>query len=106
MTTALTLSGFSPAQLRTIRQTVARDANDTEFNLFMEAARSYKLDPFRKQIISVVFNKDKPDRRQQAIIVSRDGLRVLAQRCKDYRPATTPAQIAFDDSAKDAATNR
>lgn len=100
MATAIQLSGLNPAQIRTIRQTVARDANDIEFDLFMEAARSYGLDPFRKQIISIVFNKDKADKRQQAIIVSRDGLRVLAQRCGDYRPASAPASIVYDDSLK------
>ena len=96
MATAIQVSGLNPAQIRTIRQTVAKDANDIEFDLFMEAARSYGLDPFRKQIISIVFNKDKPDKRQQAIIVSRDGLRVLAQRCKDYRPASDPSKIVYD----------
>lgn len=100
MATAIQTSGLNAAQLRTIRQTVAKDANDLEFDLFMEAARSYGLDPFRKQIISIVFNKDKPEKRQQAIIVSRDGLRVLAQRCKDYRPASEPAKIVYDDAAK------
>lgn len=102
MATAIQTSGLNAAQLRTIRQTVAKDANDLEFDLFMEAARSYGLDPFRKQIISIVFNKDKPEKRQQAIIVSRDGLRVLAQRCKDYRPASEPAKIVYDDAAKSA----
>ena len=100
MTTAIQLSGFTAPQLRTIKQTVARDANDTEFNLFMEACRSYKLDPFRKQIVSVVFNKDKPEKRQQAIIVTRDGLRILAQRCADYRPASEPPRYEVDESLK------
>lgn len=100
MTTAIALSGFSPAQLRTIRQTVAADTNDTEFNLFMEACRSYRLDPFRKQIHAVVYSKDKPDKRKMSIIVSRDGLRVLAQRCRDYRPATEPAQLDYDEGLK------
>lgn len=102
MATAIQTSGLNAAQLRTIRQTVAKDANDLEFDLFMEAARSYGLDPFRKQIISIVFNKDRPEKRQQAIIVSRDGLRVLAQRCKDYRPASEAAKIIYNDAAKDS----
>lgn len=100
MTHAIKVSGYDAAQLRTIRQTVARDANDTEFDLFMEACRSYKLDPFRRQIFSVIYNKDKPEKRHQSIIVSRDGLRVLAQRCGDYRPASEPAQFLTDESLK------
>jgi phage recombination protein Bet len=100
MTNAVALSGFSAAQLRTIKQTVAADTNSTEFDLFMEACRSYRLDPFRKQIHAVVYSKDNPDKRKMSIIVSRDGLRILAQRCRDYRPASEPADILTDNSLK------
>ena len=98
MTTAIQLSGFSAAQIALIKRTVAKDTNDDEFNLFMEASRAYGLDPFRKQISALVFNQKKPDKRQMAIIVSRAGYRVIAQRCKNYRPATEPAQIDIDPS--------
>jgi len=91
---------FNGSQLITIRRTVAKDTNDTEFDLFMNAARSYGLDPFRKQISAIVFNKDKPDKRQMAIIVGRDGLRSIAQRCGDYRPASEPPKFEYDESLK------
>lgn len=100
MGSAVAVSGFTPSQLRTIKATVARDTDDLEFDLFLEACRSYGLDPFRKQIHAVVYNKDKPDKRNMSIIVSRDGLRVLAHRCKDYRPASEPATIVYDDALK------
>lgn len=100
MTNAVTLSGYTAAQLRTIKNTVAKDTNEEEFNLFMEACRSYHLDPFRRQIHAIVYNKDKPEKRKMTIIVARDGLRAIAQRCRDYRPASEPAQILYDDSAK------
>ncbi|HNB27515.1 MAG TPA: phage recombination protein Bet [Alphaproteobacteria bacterium] len=100
MATAIEASGYNAAQLRTIKHTVAADTNDLEFDLFMEACRSYGLDPFRKQIHAVVYSKDKPDKRKMSIIVSRDGLRVLAQRCNDYRPASEPARIEYDDGSK------
>jgi len=100
MTNAVTLSGYSADQIRTIKRTVAADANDLEFDLFMEACRSYGLDPFRKQIFSVIYSKDNQERRKQSIIVSRDGCRVLAQRCGDYRPASTPTVFEYDDSLK------
>lgn len=96
------LPDFSPSQLTTIKNTVARDTNQLEFDLFMNAARSYGLDPFRKQISAIVFNKDKPDKRQMAIIVGRDGLRSIAARCGDYRPASGPASVAYSDEAKDS----
>lgn len=94
------LPDFTASQLTTIKNTVAKDTNALEFDLFMNAARSYGLDPFRKQISAIVFNKDKSDKRQMAIIVGRDGLRSIAARCGDYRPASGPAQIAYDESAK------
>lgn len=100
MTNAVTLSGYSADQIRTIKRTVASDANDLEFDLFMEACRSYGLDPFRKQIFSVIYSKDNAQKRKQSIIVSRDGCRVLAQRCGDYRPASTPTVFEYDDSLK------
>lgn len=90
------LISFSAAQLRVIKDTVAKDTNPTEFNLFLEACRSYGLDPFRKQIHAVVYSKNDEAKRKMTIIVSRDGLRVLAHRCRDYRPASEPAQVAYD----------
>lgn len=100
MTNAVTLADYSPAQLRTIKDTVARDTNAQEFDLFMEACRSYGLDPFRRQIHAIVYNKDKPEKRKMTIIVARDGLRAIAQRCRDYRPASEPAQLVYDPALK------
>lgn len=91
---------FTAPQLKVIKDTVAKDTNPTEFNLFLEACRSYGLDPFRKQIHAVVYSKDNADKRKMTIIVSRDGLRVLAHRCRDYRPASEPAQVVYDQTAK------
>lgn len=100
MATAIQASGYNAAQIATIKATVASDTNDTEFNLFMEACRSYRLDPFRKQIFAVVYSKNDPKKRKMSIIVSRDGYRILAQRCGDYRPASEAAQIIYDADAK------
>jgi len=94
------LAHFNPQQLTIIKNTVARDTNQTEFDLFMEACKSYGLDPFRKQIHAVVYNKDREDKRKMTIIVSRDGLRVLASRCGDYRPASEPAQVVYDEAMR------
>lgn len=90
------LPDFTPAQLTTIKNTVAKDTNPLEFDLFMNAARSYGLDPFRKQISAIVFNKDNAQKRQMAIIVGRDGLRAIAARCGDYRPASKKPDVVYD----------
>lgn len=97
---AMTALGYTPAQITLIKHTVAKDTNDLEFDLFLQAARSYGLDPFRRQIHAIVYNKDRADRRKMTIIVARDGLRAIAQRCRDYRPASDPAQILYDDALK------
>lgn len=94
------LPDFTPSQLTTIKNTVAKDTNLLEFDLFMNAARSYGLDPFRKQISAIVFNKGNADKRQMAIIVGRDGLRSIAASNGDYRPASGPVQIVFDEASK------
>jgi phage recombination protein Bet len=85
---AITKFDLSPRQISLVKTTVAKDTNDEEFNLYMEVARAKGLDPFLGQIIPMVFNKTKPDKRKMTIIISRDGQRVIAQRCGDYRPAS------------------
>jgi phage recombination protein Bet len=99
---AITNFDLTPRQIALVQQTVAKDCNQDEFNLFMEAARSYGLDPFRKQIIPLVFSKNARDqsKRRMSIVLSRDGLRVIAQRCGNYRPASEPAQIEYDEALK------
>lgn len=91
------VTDFSPSQIAVIKSTVAHDCNSEEFSLFMEACRSYRLDPFRKQIFALVYNKDNAAKRKMSIIVSRDGYRILAQRCGDYRPASEKAEIVYDE---------
>lgn len=95
---AITTFGLTGSQLALVKSTIAKDCNPDEFSLFMEAARSYGLDPFRKQILPMVFNKNARDqsKRRLSIIVARDGLRVIAQRCKNYRPASDKAEWETD----------
>lgn len=94
------IQDYTGSQLATIKRTVASDTNDIEFDLFIQAARSYGLDPFRRQISAIVFSKDNPQKRKMSIIVNRDGLRSIAQRCGDYRPASAPAEFDTDASLK------
>lgn len=87
-------------QVALIKRTVAKDCNTEEFNLFVEVARGKGLDPFLGQIIPMVFSKNDAAKRKMTIIISRDGQRVIAQRCGDYRPASKPAQFEFDADLK------
>jgi len=89
---------LTPAQMGLVRRTIASDCDNEEFDLFMAAAKSYGLDPFRKQIIPLIFNKGNAEKRRMSIVVTRDGSRVIAQRCGNYRPASKPAEFEIDDS--------
>jgi phage recombination protein Bet len=96
---------YSPQQLDLIRRTVAKDCDRDEFDLFMEVCRRVGLDPFRKQIYAVVYNKDKPDKRKMSIITGIDGFRGVAARNKDYRPDDAEPEMVFDKDRIDRATN-
>lgn len=91
---------LSSNQLSLIRRTIAADCNDGEFDLFMAAARSAGLDPFRKQISPLVFNKNKPEKRRMSIITTIDGLRVIASRSGRYRPDEDEPELTFDEAEK------
>lgn len=95
---AITKFDLTARQVSLVKDTVAKDCNADEFNLFMEVARAKGLDPFLGQIIPMVFSKGNAARRKMTIIVSRDGQRVIAQRCGDYRPASKPPLYEADKS--------
>lgn len=99
------LRDYSGSQLSLIKRTVAADCNDLEFDLYMEVARRVGLDPFRKQIYAVVYNKKDAEKRKMAIITGIDGFRAVAARNRDYRPDDQEAVIVYDDAAKDLETN-
>lgn len=96
---------YTPAQLSLIMKTVAADCNEKEFSLFVEVAKRVGLDPFRRQIHAVVYNKDRPEKRKMSIITGIDGFRAVAARNRDYRPDDTEPEIVFSDEAKNPETN-
>lgn len=96
---------LNPAQLDLVKRTVAKDCSADEFDMFMAVCRRVGLDPFRRQIHSVIYNKDKPDKRQMVLITSIDGLRAVANRTGTYRPDEEPALFGYDKGLKDAKTN-
>lgn len=93
---AITRYDMTPKQISLVKTTIAKDCNDEEFNLFCEVARAKGLDPFLGQIIPMVFSKGDAEKRKMTIIITRDGQRVIAQRCGDYRPASKPTQFEID----------
>lgn len=99
------LREYSGSQLSLIKKTVAADCNDLEFDLYMEVAKRIGLDPFRRQIYAIVYNKKDADKRKMAIITGIDGFRAVAARNRDYRPDDEEPVIVYDEAAKDPETN-
>ena len=91
---------FPAAQLALIRRTVAADTNEAEFELFIHMARSLRLDPLRRQIYALVYNKNRADKRKMSIIVAIDGFRAIAERTGNYRPDEDEPTFEFDPDAK------
>jgi len=91
---------YNAGQLKLIRNTVAKDTTEDEFNMFVEICKRQGLDPFRRQIYALVFNKDKGDKRQVAFITGIDGYRAIAKRTGTYRPADTEPNFEIDEALK------
>ena len=86
---------YSKEQINTIRNTVAKGANDYELQMFLELARQYNLDPFKKEIwcfkkAKKVYNpatkKDEYDYKNAVTIImtSRDGYMKIAKQDPDF----------------------
>ena len=88
MTTAITKTGtdYTREQIDTIKQTVAKGANDSQLALFLQVCKSRGLDPFTKQVYFT----------PQGIIVSIDGFRAIAERTGCYAPG--PTRYEYDDA--------
>lgn len=96
---------YDPAQLALIRRTVAADTTPDEFNMFIEIAKRAGLDPFRRQLYCLVYNKDNADKRKVSFITGIDGFRAVAHRNGDYRPDDDEPAFTTDEAAKDPDTN-
>lgn len=86
MTTAITKADWTREQIETIKQTVAKGANDSQLALFLQVCKSRGLDPFTKQVYYT----------PQGVIVSIDGLRAIADRTGAYAPGGT--KFEYDDN--------
>jgi phage recombination protein Bet len=91
---------FEGKQLSLIRRTVAKDTTSEEFDMFIEICKRQGLDPFRRQIYALVYNKDDDKKRQVAFITGIDGYRAIAKRSGNYRPDGEEPLIEFDETMK------
>ena len=72
------LINFNKEELKTLKNTVAANANEHEFKMFIALAKRYGLDPFNKEIF---FWKVKG---RPTIMTSRDGYLKIADRHPEY----------------------
>ncbi len=89
----------TPAQLALIKGTVAKDTTQVEFDHFMHTASRLGLDPLRKQIIAIVFNKNDDARRNMTIIVTQEGQRVIAERSGTYGPERSAPEYEYGEKS-------
>jgi phage recombination protein Bet len=92
-------------RLKLIKDTVAKQCNDVEFNWFISICNHLKLDPLRRQVHCFIFHADKPDKRQMVPVIAIGGFRSIAARTGCYRADNRPARIEADPSQSDPATN-
>lgn len=84
--------GLRPHQLELLQRTLAADCTPAEFDLFVETAEHYGLDPFRRHILPLILGRGRPERRL-VILVGIEGQRIIAQRCGNYRAASEPTRF-------------
>jgi phage recombination protein Bet len=80
------LPTLTPSQLTTVRRTSARDLTSQEFDEFCHMGQAMGLSILKRELIAIVFNKNKPEKRSVAFITTIGGYRGCAQRQGGYRP--------------------
>ncbi|SFA91057.1 recombination protein RecT [Cohnella sp. OV330] len=80
---------FSPADIDTMRHTLAKDANPEQFNLFIRTAAASGLNPFLNHIYCIVYGG------KLSIQISVEGIVYLAKRVEGYQGIDT--QLVHDN---------
>lgn len=96
---------YDPRLVQIVRMTAAKDANDIEFEMFVNTARHLNLDPLRNQIYCFIFNKDNAEKRKPTTIIGITGYRSVAARTGNYRPDDEEPKIIKRKTAVNPDTN-
>lgn len=90
-------TNYTRDQINTIRNTVAKGADDNELAMFLHLSQTYGLDPFLKEIFY--------SGQMKTIITSRDGYLKVAQRDPDFEGIQSMAVCKNDDFSVDMVNN-
>ena len=85
------ITNLSNEQIAVIQQTVAKDCNPTELAYFLGVAKSYSLDPFKKEIWCY-----KDHKGNVVIFAGRDGFLAIASKNQLYRGVYSQAVYKND----------
>jgi phage recombination protein Bet len=93
----VTHPAFTPEQVDTIRNTVAKGASNDELAMFLHICETYSLDPFLKEIYY------SPE--MKTIMSSRDGYLKVALRDSEFAGMKSAVVCSNDDFSMDVVNN-
>lgn len=96
------LQQFSPEKIDLIRNTVAKGTTNDELEMFLYLAGQYGLDPFKKEIWCIKYDKNAA----ATIMTSRDGYLKIAMSDSEYDGVKSFVVCEGDEFSIDAMTDQ